>query len=272
MSSRSSAVISNELKEARKALRHARAEAEAVTQRCAELEMELHIAAGRKHKEEPRIEFSFDYAEAPPSPVAIGAAAAASAASSMEDIEDREDVKGDIEDGISVIDLTEDEPAPEPKKKCSRKVTIVKHPKVDTSAAHNRQCDAFLGVIHFLKVDGVHTMVQRGFNVNGPVMWHGRKVTPLGLACILKSPSAVEALISSGAEMDVGTLDGDTQTPYQMLVSWRDTQPALGSQAYNDYIKRMRSCAKHLAMFGATLDIPAEVYEIFRRDVDTLLN
>lgn len=270
MSSRFPAVISNELKEARKALRRARTEAEAVTQRIAELEMELHIAAGRKYKEEPRIEFSFNYAGASPSPVAIGAAA--STAFSMEDVEDSEDMKNEI----PLIDLTEDtkdEAAPAPKKKRSRKVTIVRRSnKTDANAAHNSQCDAFLGVIHFLKVDGVHTMVQRGFNVDGPVMWHGRKVTPLGLACILKSPSAVEALISSGAEMDVGTLDGDTQTPYQMLVSWRDTQPALGSQAYNDYIKRMRSCAKHLAMFGATLDIPAELYEIFRRDVDTLFN
>ena len=86
-------------------------------------------------------------------------------------------VKGDIEDGISIIDLTENEAIPEPKKKRSR--FVQRSNKIDANAAHNRQCDAFLGVIHFLKVDGVHTMVQRGFNINGPVMWHGHKV-PLG--------------------------------------------------------------------------------------------
>lgn len=134
--------------------------------------------------------------------------------------------------------------------------------------------DELLGTIFHLTPDILDSLIARGFDVNGYVTYDNVKMSPLGLACALKAYRAVESLLTAGADIERGTIpdSGVAQTPYHMVIAWRNTQPCVGTPEYEAYMRRMSACARHLAVFGAVLDLPNSLYEVFRSDIDTLFN
>ncbi len=145
----------------------------------------------------------------------------------------------------------------------------------------------FLDNIHSLTLYTLDCLIENGFDVNKYTLWNGMNISPLGIACALKSPMAVECLLCRWAELENGTTgesggSGGSEeseeserkelTPYHLLVSCHLDEEGEEElpRFTNDYLQRSKDCARHLANFGAIFDMPEEMYEKNRTFVESL--
>jgi len=128
----------------------------------------------------------------------------------------------------------------------------------------------FLTIVDDMSPQELDALILNGFDVNGEVIVDEIKMSPLGVACFLKShPCSVDTLLCHGANVEVGM---DSLTPLEMLVSQRQTEPPVDTPEWNVYHHRMRVSAKTLVTFGAEFKFSDDILRNFQSTVSSLLD